>query len=93
MASFEQRPSRTVAQLPIAALHTSSGVHSDKLSEQWRSYGKARRRELIENDNTNNTQFRINPSASIQRYFSLAERVCISFRWTYLVCVCILYVI
>ena len=59
------RPRRTVASLVLPA--------NNILKEQcWRRYGKARRRELLEQDNV---EFRINPSCDIQKYFSLAERV------------------
>ena len=57
---------RTVSSLALPAA-------DDFLKEQcWRRFGKARRVELLERDHL---EFRINPSCTVQKYFSLAERV------------------
>lgn len=45
-------------------------------SEPWRQYGRARRQSLLDNDKAA-TSFRMNAACSIQKYFSLAKRVCL----------------
>jgi hypothetical protein len=45
-------------------------------SEPWRQYGRARRQSLLDSDKAA-TSFRMNAACSIQKYFSLAERVCL----------------
>lgn len=43
---------------------------------QWRRYGRARRKELLEIDETRGgTQFKMNVSCSVHRYFQVANRV------------------
>lgn len=52
-------------------------------SEQWRRYGEARRRELLEGDD-GAVQFRISASCGVHKYFDLAERVrhkYLTFEW------------
>lgn len=63
---------------PAAAAAASVTVPS---SEQWRCYGQARRRWLVENDKAA-ISFRMNAACSIHKYFSLAERV------SFCVCAC-----
>jgi hypothetical protein len=46
------------------------------VSSQWRQYGQARRRELLEDDGRKGgTKFNLNTSCSIHRYFQVAQRV------------------
>lgn len=45
-------------------------------NEEWRRYGEARRKELVEQDEVEGgTSFHLNKKCRIERYFGLAERV------------------
>lgn len=45
-------------------------------SQQWRRYGEARRKVLVENDEcSGGTSFRLNKKCRVDKYFLLAERV------------------
>jgi len=50
-------------------------VKDQNVSAEWRRYGLARRRELLENDRQNGgTSFNINQTCSVNRYFQVASR-------------------
>jgi hypothetical protein len=49
---------------------------SNNLEQQWRRYGEARRRQLVETDEwSGGTSFRLNKKCRPEKYFQLAERV------------------
>jgi hypothetical protein len=51
-------------------------VKESNVSAEWRRYGLARRRELLENDRRHGgTNFNLNQSCSVHRYFQVAGRV------------------
>ena len=50
-------------------------------SDEWRRFGEARRRELVEKDElAGGTSFHLNKNCRIQRYFLLADRVSLFVR-------------
>lgn len=53
-----------------------NGMTSKNVQEDWRSYGKQRRRKLLKQDEANGgTRFLLSDQCRIQQYFDVADRV------------------
>ena len=53
-----------------------SYFQSTNESDKWRMYGKARRRQILEDDRQRGgTKFNLNASCSVERYYEVASRV------------------
>jgi hypothetical protein len=59
------------------APHLTMGGSGSFVNEEWRRYGQARRKELVEQDEMEGGQsFDLNNQCPVERYFRLAEKVC-----------------
>jgi hypothetical protein len=71
----------TVDNSSAPAMHpmtTSSSSSSRIMKEEWRRYGVARRKQLVEKDEKDGgTSFDLHKKCPIQRYFQIADRVSI----------------
>jgi hypothetical protein len=63
-------------QGPHSSMMSSSSINNTFVNEEWRRYGKARRKEIVEKDKLDGgNKFELNHKCRVQRYFKLAERV------------------